>query len=50
LRAAVERVLSDPSYRANAERLERIFARYSGPHRAAEFLVALAGGRELLPG
>jgi MGT family glycosyltransferase len=42
LRAAVERVLADPSFRRNAERMARIFARYPGAPRAAELLESLA--------
>jgi MGT family glycosyltransferase len=38
LRAAVERVLSEPSFRANAQRLSRAFGRYGGPDRAVELL------------
>jgi len=42
LRAAVERVLSDPSFRQNAQRMAAAFARYSGPPAAAELLETLA--------
>jgi len=38
LRAAVERVLADPSFRQNAQRLAAIFAGYGGAARAAELL------------
>lgn len=38
LRAAVERVLSEPSFRQNAERLARACERCGGPARAAELL------------
>jgi MGT family glycosyltransferase len=38
LRAAVERVLNEPTFRSNAQRLSRAFARYGGPARAAELL------------
>jgi MGT family glycosyltransferase len=42
LRAAVERVLSEPSFRENARRLAAGFARYGGSDRAAELLEGLA--------
>jgi MGT family glycosyltransferase len=42
LRAAVDRVLNEPSFRANARRLGDAFARYGGPVRAAELLEGLA--------
>jgi MGT family glycosyltransferase len=45
LRAAVERVLSEPSFRSNARRLADAFARYGGPLRAAELLEGLAARR-----
>jgi MGT family glycosyltransferase len=45
LRGAVERVLSEPSFRSNARRLADAFARYGGPLRAAELLEGLAGRR-----
>ena len=38
LRAAVERVLNEPAFRANAQRLSRAFSRRGGPTRAAELL------------
>lgn len=38
LRAAVERVLREPSFRENARRLAGAFAQYGGPDRAAELL------------
>lgn len=41
LRAAVERVLSDSSFRKNARRMSEIFSRYGGPFRAAELLETL---------
>ncbi|HEY6362791.1 MAG TPA: nucleotide disphospho-sugar-binding domain-containing protein [Vicinamibacterales bacterium] len=41
LRAAVERVLGDPSFRHNAERISRALARQGGPGRAAELLERL---------
>jgi MGT family glycosyltransferase len=42
LRAAVERVLGEPSFRENAGRLASVFARYGGGAQAAELLEALA--------
>lgn len=45
LRAAVERVLSQPSFRENARRLAAAFARYGGPMQAAELLEGLARPR-----
>ncbi len=45
LRAAVERVLTEPSFRQNARRLGEAFARYGGPVRAAQLLEGL--GTEL---
>jgi MGT family glycosyltransferase len=42
LRAAVERVLGDPSFRANARRLAAAFGRYRGPDQAARLLEDLA--------
>jgi MGT family glycosyltransferase len=42
LRAAVERVLKEPAFRANAQRLSGVFARYGGPARAAELLEDLS--------
>jgi MGT family glycosyltransferase len=47
LGAAVQRVLADPSFRRNAERLASVFAGYSGAAQAAELLEALAGRRGL---
>jgi MGT family glycosyltransferase len=44
LRAAVERVLGEPSFRMNARRLAASFARYQGPVRVAELLEELGGG------
>jgi MGT family glycosyltransferase len=41
LREAVERVLHDPSFRQNAQRLAATFARCGGPTRAAELLESL---------
>jgi MGT family glycosyltransferase len=43
LRAAVEQVLSNPSFRQNARRMADIFARYRGPAAAADLLEELAG-------
>jgi len=43
LRAAVEHILSTPSFRQNARRMAEIFARYRGPAAAAELLEELAG-------
>jgi MGT family glycosyltransferase len=42
LRAAVERVLNEPSFSRNARRLAEAFSRYGGPVRAAELLEGLA--------
>ena len=42
LRAAIERVLNEPIFRANAQRLARAFARYGGPAEAAELLEDLS--------
>lgn len=42
LRAAVERVLSEPSFRQNAQRLAAACARYGGPAQATELLESLA--------
>jgi MGT family glycosyltransferase len=41
LRAAVERVLNEPSFRMNARRLADACARYGGPAEAAELLEGL---------
>jgi MGT family glycosyltransferase len=41
LREAVERVLSEPSFRENARKMSEIFTRYGGASRAAELLEAL---------
>ena len=38
LRTAVERLLTDPSYRENAKRLARILKGINGPRRAAELI------------
>jgi len=43
VRAAVERVLSDPSFRQNARRLGAEFAAYGGAAQAADLLEELAG-------
>ncbi|MEO8592219.1 MAG: nucleotide disphospho-sugar-binding domain-containing protein [Candidatus Solibacter sp.] len=45
LRAAVERVLREPSFRENARRLARDFANYGGPRRAAQLLEALVAAK-----
>jgi MGT family glycosyltransferase len=42
LRAAVARVLGEPSFRQNAQRLAAAFARYGGAAQAAELLEGLA--------
>lgn len=42
LRATVEHMLRTPSYRENAQRMARAFARYGGPLAAADLLEALA--------
>ena len=42
LRGAVERVLQEPSFRQNAERLAAAFSRYGGAARAAELLEAFS--------
>jgi UDP:flavonoid glycosyltransferase YjiC (YdhE family) len=42
IRIAVQRVLSDPSYRRNAARLAADFGRFGGPVQAAELLETLA--------
>ena len=44
LRAAVERVLSEPSFRRSARGLAERFAEAGGPERAAELIGALAAG------
>jgi MGT family glycosyltransferase len=41
LRAAVERILGDDSFRRNAQRLAGVLAGYGGPVRAAELLEQL---------
>ncbi len=43
LREAVQRVLTDPSFRQNARRLGDLWAQHNGPTRAAELLGELAG-------
>jgi len=47
LRAAVERVLEEPSFRQNAQRLAATFARYGGPERAAKLLEGLSVGEPI---
>jgi MGT family glycosyltransferase len=42
LRAAVERLLNEPSFRQNARRIARIMAEHRGPVEAAELLESLA--------
>lgn len=42
LRAAVERILGEPAFRANARRLAEALARRGGPERAADLLEELA--------
>lgn len=49
LRAAVEQVLSDPSFRQNAKRMAETFARYRGPAAAADLLEGLAGATPRRP-
>jgi UDP:flavonoid glycosyltransferase YjiC (YdhE family) len=46
LRAAVERILGDGSFRQNAERLARIFARHDGAATGAQLLEDLATRRK----
>ncbi len=46
LRAAVEQVLTDPSYRANARRIAGVFASTPGPVIAADLLQTLAASTE----
>jgi MGT family glycosyltransferase len=46
LRAAVERVLNEPSFRDNARRLAGLFAQYGGPARAAQLLEELSSTSE----
>ncbi len=45
LRAAVERVLTEPSFRENARRIARLLGENPGPDRAATLLEALAASR-----
>lgn len=44
LRDAVERVLHDPTYRANAQRIAGLLAEAPGPSRSAELLESLVAG------
>ncbi len=44
LRAAVERVLGDPAFRANAMRVAKVFRQLGGAERAAELLETLREG------
>jgi MGT family glycosyltransferase len=46
LRAAIQRLLSEPSFRKNAQRLADACARYGGPALAAECLESLLPSRE----
>ncbi len=41
LRAAIQRILSEPSFRQNAQRLAEACSRYGGPAQAAELLEGL---------
>jgi MGT family glycosyltransferase len=41
IQEAVRQVLTTPTYRENARRIQRDFAQYNGPQRAAELLEAL---------
>uniref|UniRef100_Q026U9 Glycosyltransferase, MGT family n=1 Tax=Solibacter usitatus (strain Ellin6076) TaxID=234267 RepID=Q026U9_SOLUE len=50
LRSAVERILREPSYRANAQRLAAVSAHYSGPDRASELLEGLCTTAAAMPG
>jgi MGT family glycosyltransferase len=45
IRAAVDKVLGEPGYRAAAERLRAAYAHYSGAERAAEVIVESAAVR-----
>lgn len=45
LRAAVEEILHNPSYRQNAQRMAAAFARYGGPQAAADLLEKLVEHR-----
>ena len=49
LRDAVRRVLEQPQFRANAERMGRILAGYGGPRRAAESIENLLAGAKSQP-
>jgi UDP:flavonoid glycosyltransferase YjiC (YdhE family) len=49
LRAAVERVLRERSYRANARRVAGLLAAAPGPAGAAALLDELAAGRDRQP-
>ena len=46
MRKAVLRLLEEPSFRVNAQRLATTFSRHRGPSEAAELLEELADGRE----
>jgi UDP:flavonoid glycosyltransferase YjiC (YdhE family) len=47
LRGAVEKLLSDPSYRRNADRIRSDFARHDGPAEASDLLEQVASGTPL---
>jgi MGT family glycosyltransferase len=49
LRAAVQQVLTTPSFRHNAQRMAAAFARYGGPPAAAELLEGLAAVKPAAP-
>jgi UDP:flavonoid glycosyltransferase YjiC (YdhE family) len=46
IRAAVEEVLANPSYRQQARRFQTMFSQYDGPTRAAELLEELIATRQ----
>ena len=45
IKKAVNKVFSNPTYRENAQRIQRDFAQYDAPKRAAELLELLAAGK-----
>ena len=45
IKNAVNKVFSNPTYRENAQRIQRDFAQYDAPKRAAELLELLAAGK-----
>jgi MGT family glycosyltransferase len=49
IRSAVERVLADPSYRQNAQRLARSLQRHGGPDDAAKLIEGLMVGPAVQP-